>query len=59
MAKAIADSEAAIAKINTAKISPIKSFEKTDYDTKFKLTDNGVIAIDMSVTVSFFLFLKI
>jgi hypothetical protein len=59
MAKATADSEAAIAKINITKTSPSISLEKTEPVTKFKLTESKAISIDIKVTNKFFLFKRI
>jgi hypothetical protein len=56
IAKAIADSEAATAKIKITKISPVISLKKIEPVTKFKLTESKRISIDISVTNKLFLF---
>lgn len=56
MAKPIADSAAATAKTNKAKICPTKSSKKTEKHTKFKFKDNNVNSNDINIRIKLFLF---
>jgi hypothetical protein len=52
----IADSVAAIVKINKTKICPIISSNNNENDKKFKLTAKSINSIDMIVIIMFFRF---
>lgn len=59
IARPIADSAAAIVKINNENNSPIKSSRYTEKIKKFKLIDNNNNSIENRIIIKLLLFIKI
>ena len=59
IARPIADSAAAIVKINNENNSPIKSSRYTENIKKFKLIDNNNNSIENRIIIKLLLFIKI